>query len=144
MAMSKALGMYADCRTAFDAVVLHRGGTFTFDSKSAALAFRQRAYYFRKLLHEEQSGNRVVHTSTPYDAIVIRMDPDDGRKLRITNEVLRATFVADDGTVVAFEDVSPAPAPLAPLDLDRAETAPEDDGLMDEALAFINKLTKGK
>ena len=105
MAMSKALGMYANERAVFEAVLAHGSGKLAFRSKSAAHHFRQRAYYYRKLLHIKQlesSGLQIAATSTPYDAIVMSIRPDNPMVVLIEEKQINAVFTPDQGKAITF------------------------------------------
>lgn len=112
MGLSRSLGMYSDVKTVFDAVISRGPGSLRFASKSAATAWRMRAYFYRKLLHELQltaSERMVGHTFTPYDAIRISQDKEDGRILHLKQAVIVAEFtLAETGEVL---DLNSAPQP---------------------------------
>lgn len=65
MALSNTLGSYADVRRIFDSILEHDApALLDFDSRGAAVHFRQRAYKFRRLMQ-----NRA---NTSYDGFVIQ------------------------------------------------------------------------
>jgi len=101
MAMSKSLGMYANCRVVLDQVVERGEASLTFPTPTKANHFRQRSYYFRKLLHEAQrnrAGHDYVETSTPYDHITFSIDPANPCRLRFIPQILEVPIDFPDGT----------------------------------------------
>lgn len=87
MAMSKNLGMYTDIHEVFQEILTAgKTCTLSFPTKTKARHWKQRAYYYRKLLHDKQAaqlGLEVSGTSTPYDAFIFRDHPDDPTKIRV-------------------------------------------------------------
>lgn len=91
MPLSRNLASYRDVRAVLAEAVKHRGGRYTLDSPQAAVRWRQRAYYFRKL---EENPDLAT--------MVLRLD---GPVVVIEFEKLEGVFVGADGTQV---DVEPA------------------------------------
>lgn len=134
MGLSRSLGMYADVKTVLDTVVERGPGSLRFASKSAATAWRMRAYFYRKLLHELQltaSDRMVGHTYTPYDSIRITQDKADPTILHFKQAILSAEFtLADTGEVIDLNNSNPH----------QPETEiPEDDPILQAALALKGK-----
>jgi hypothetical protein len=101
MAMSRSIGMYANVRVVLDQVVLRGRASLTFPSTHKAHYFRQRSYYFRKLLHEAQlaqSPNDFIVTSTPYDNITFSIDANNDCRLNFIPQYLEVPLQFDDGS----------------------------------------------
>lgn len=105
MAMSKNLGMYTGLRATLDKIRADgRECVLQFDTPTKARNWRQRAYYFRKLLHEQQAAmlnasGMAVTTSTPYDDMIFRDAKDEDNK-PIPNAI--AVCVGDDPIEITF------------------------------------------
>lgn len=134
MAPSKNLGQYSDIKTIFDVVVSRGPVTKRFPTKSAAIRFRQRGYYFRTLLHNKQRealGLEIAETSTPYDSIKMTIPVDDVCLVRVEEIRYTGGFVFDDGSPVEVANpitVFDQSRPSDPL-LASAEQLAKDLGL---------------
>lgn len=123
MPLPKALGMYADVKQVFDTCLAQGALTLTFQTPAKASQFRQRGYYYRKLLHTKQLealGLEVANTYTPYDSIKLTISKTDPLRVRVEEVHLDAVMVLDSG------ETPQPPEPETPVDL-------SDDSL--EALA---------
>ncbi len=79
MGMSKNIGAYVDISPILDAALAAGGATFRLPSAGKAHRWRQRAYFYRGLLHTHQRARlaNILDTrpsSTPYDAIRMRLE----------------------------------------------------------------------
>lgn len=59
------LTQFTDVKQVLDAALASSGGVYTLPTRNAAIHWRQRAYKFRKALHEQTGETR-------YDALVLR------------------------------------------------------------------------
>jgi len=159
MALSRSIGMYANVRVVLDQVVLRGRASLTFASPTKANYFRQRSYYFRKLLHEAQSArspNDFVVTSTPYDNITFSIDPDNPCRLNFIPQYLEVPLVFDDGSEDYRPTAEEQTVERTVFDMDRMTTeelqkglptySDEDsiDDLFDNAKALFAKVKGGK
>ena len=100
MPLSKNLSAYQHVKQILDAALPHAKCTFTLPTSSAAIRWRQEAYYFRKL-----SG------SPAYDNLIFRLD---GLKVIIEKRVIPGVLTTHDGTTIE-------PAATSELDGDLSE-----------------------
>lgn len=121
MAMSKNLGMYNDVESVFKEILAaNKTCTLSFPTKTKARQWKQRAYYYRKLLHDKQAsqlGLEVSATSTPYDAFIFREHPTDPTKVRVETAYRPDNISFDEDATDSFGPISDA------TDLDAAEDA---------------------
>jgi hypothetical protein len=107
MTLSNNLGSYTDVQSVFDAVLEHGPATLNFPTSGKASYWRMRAYHFRKLLHNRQARQGEVEinfTSTPYDSIVIRFNPESRAQLRVEEVALSAEVTFDSGADMPREE----------------------------------------
>lgn len=78
MPLPKFSARYPDIRQVFDAAIAAGGARYRLNNGGKATNWRQRAYYFRKLLWAELNTNNVgPPIPTPYEGIRITIDPED-------------------------------------------------------------------
>lgn len=114
MPLPKALGMYADIKQVFDLCLKSGPLTVDFPTPAQASQFRQRAYYYRKLLHSKQLdalGLPIAVTATPYDSIKLTILKDRPCAVRVAEVSLLANVTLDSGETVSLEKVA-EPLPL--------------------------------
>lgn len=127
MPLPKTIAAYEDVRKVLDQIIrTNSPGTLTFETRKAAVRWRQRAYYYRTLVREDNARLRLAATS-PYDNLVIRIVPESA-SLRIELE--------SNPKIVGLKLDSPSGA--APdLNLDPVE---DDDPVLTAALNFAKGL----
>lgn len=83
MAYSKSTLAYSDCKSIMEqAIGSAKGLSAKFDTKQAAIRFKQRCHYYRVLNRRE---NQIIysdpihemHGKSPFDTLFIRLDPKD-------------------------------------------------------------------
>lgn len=113
MALSNKLEAYNDIERYFRMAAMNpNGGTVVLSSKSAAIRWRQRAYYFRKLwaaeMHEPflngTPEQRLMAGKSPWDDFVLILEENKIHIRRQTDEVL--DFIPADGIIPASDKVS--------------------------------------
>lgn len=112
------LGMFADVKEILDAALAANGGTYSLSNYGAAVHWRHRAYTFRKLF----ASTLPPGTMSPYDRLSLP---------RIAPDSCEVQMVIREATGKFTPNKTPAPV---------VET---EDGLLDEALALAEKLSKG-
>lgn len=131
MGLPKALGMYSDIKEVFDVCLAQGPLRLTFPTPAQALQFRQRGYYYRKLLHEKQLealGLPVANTFTPYDSIKMTIAKDEPLVVRVAEVKLSASIVLESGE------------PVRPPETFHATRAEPEDDLADLAARFAKDL----
>lgn len=124
MPLSKSLHSYNDVKAVFSAFASRDTMTIAFPSKGKAHHWRQRAYYYRKLLHnlQEERNATGVPTETPYDNYVIRTDKHDPRVLHLEKHIFDGVLRDGAGNEIkiSYEDATPDEADLDLEALDAA------------------------
>lgn len=104
MALSNRLDKYRDVEQWLNAALLNpNGGTVVLRTKNAAIQWRQRAYYFRKLYAEEMreaflhgsDAQKMMAGKSPWDDFVLTVEDSKVHIRRQTDEVLE--FIPADG-----------------------------------------------
>lgn len=141
MAETQALGMYADCKRVFDAVLEHRGLSLCFyedgdpakTSPSKAINFRRRCYAYRVLLHKRQvkaKGVDIADTLTPYDTIRMKILKEKPGWLFIELAEVPAQVLDPQGNPVTFATPTDEEMLEAMQDtIDEPEPQPTSTGL---------------
>lgn len=84
MPTSKHIAHYSDIAVFAEKLIVGEPATLTFDSKPAAIKWRQRFYTYRKLyLREQDKVKGAGMGSTPWDNIILRNHPDNPKALRV-------------------------------------------------------------
>ena len=118
----RTVGAYSDCLAILEKVLTHKGGQLRFAERGTAINFQQRCYRIRKILQDHSTTKPTELPHSPYDAIVIKLEPKEGNR----EDPATLHFVFRD--VTDFAEFIPA------------EPADDLDDLMTEALAFKKEL----
>lgn len=97
------LGMYADVQEILDAALRHSGGTVELASHNLALAWRHRAYKFRKLYAEILGPSKL----SKYDRLSFPKIPPDSSTVVIelrSNKSIKFRPASPDQTEIPDED----------------------------------------
>ena len=101
MALSTNLGSYADVAKVLDAALSAGGARYRVKDRGTAIHWRQRAYKFRSLLLRQKAKELELIPgllpSTPYDALVVRIDPNDECVCVITERTPHGELTDLDG-----------------------------------------------
>lgn len=119
MGVARNSSRYPAERAVLDQALAMGGLNYTLPSPGQATAFRQRAYYFRTLLHKEMNiaaGHRLV--GTPYDAIRMVIKPEAPCVVTITLDTPAGIITPLSGGVI----VPPLAPETDPLLLEAIET----------------------
>lgn len=120
MGTSKTIGTYTDIARILDTALEAGGATFRLDSPGKAVHFIQRAYAYRKLLHDMQARQlATIHdtrsTHTAYDTMKLTREE---HIVVITFDVIEGVLLDGEGNPLELPD----PIVLAPrpdeIDLD--------------------------
>lgn len=123
MPMPKNLSAYDDVRQLADTCLAKRtAATLSFSTSAQATRFRQRFYYFRKLMIDAQVRLGELNPSTPYDGLLVKKLPGDCS--------LRFEFQSGPSCEIAFDDPATKLLPLSPL----PESTSASDPLLTAAL----------
>lgn len=123
MALSRDLFTYADVRQVLEAALNVNGAVYTLPSPSAAMRWRQRAYYYRKLLREHLSEQAGYPCETPFDMMRLTI-PKGSSAVEINFTPLTpGVLTTPDGKPIAL-------------------AGPEEDKLAVEAAQFLETLRK--
>ena len=132
MPLSKNVSQYQDIRQVLDAMMRQAlPGTITFPTSGKATYWRQRANYFRSLLHQQQR-DQLEHlpgavTETPYDKLVFRQNGP---------QIIIAEYVGVEDATLLDADGNPIDlTPPEPADETQAEASSDD--LMSAALDLV-------
>lgn len=126
MALSSDLGAYADVDAVLSAALTEGGVRYTLPSAKAAIRFRQRAHYYRKLLYnqklQELHGVPGIRPSTPYSGLIVRCEEN----------VVVVTALKPEGELTNL-----AGAPVTPRENN------DNDLLLEEALRLAEEQGDG-
>lgn len=112
MGLSNKLSQYDDVAKVLNAVLeSKKDGQLVMDSAAQAIRWRQRAYYFRRLLTDQ-----ALNSKTPYDTMLLRVT---GNVVAISFSPPPAGQLLIDGQPVDTSEITP-PIGL-PLDLTQEE-----------------------
>ena len=125
MGMSRTIATYTNLARILDAALAAGGATFRLETPGRARHFIQRAYFFRKLLHDQQAASAVFNVDTR-----ITHTPYDSMKLTRKNCVVTLSFDEIEGVLLDGEG--------NPLEL--PDTLPEESYI--EARALSDDLDK--
>lgn len=124
MAFPKHSSAFGDVKEVIDFALANDGARYTVpEGAGHARHWRQRFYYVRKLLRKEYAETNVGPIVTPYDNVILSVDPADPATVVITINRAKGTLTTLDGS-------APKVAPVDPLEA--------------EAAAFRRALTGGK
>lgn len=135
MSHSKNLGVYDDIRRVLDTAIEHQGGRYRLSNYKAAVRWRSRAYMFRKLLYdvlvEQYKAFPGRTASTPYDGLLLRLEPGEsgGHYVTIQVGVAFGDLYTLEDKRITYESM-PTPAPT--------------DTLLNEAEEFLEVLKRGE
>lgn len=105
---------YADIKPILDAALAAGGAAYTpkgrdgEPSRGAAIAWRARAYAFRHAIKRHQAADSLGlgPNSTPYDAIILRIDPHNDKVVLINKHDPLGDLVGLDGKPLTVGAVS--------------------------------------
>lgn len=123
---------FADLKPILDAALAAGGASYRprdhtgKHSPEAAHRFRHRVYAFRRSLqyYQEKEGLGFTSTSTPYDAIILRIDPNDPTCVLINKPDDYGDLKTLDGKPLKVGETPPASA---------APSSHDDDPLIEQA-----------
>jgi len=130
MGMSRNIGAYADIPPVLDAAIAAGGATFRLSTSGQAYRWRTRAYYYRKLLHEQQAI-RLANildsrsTFTPYDSIRMTISGDT---VNISVEGPPGVLLDGAGRSLELSKVTP----LSMMNDPKQEFSDEDNEMLEE------------
>lgn len=137
MPLPKSLNSYFDIQRALEAARTVGGGLVQCNSRGAATRWRQRAYYYRKLLAHNQVAKHPhilgFQSTTEWDDMHLTLE---GNNVRIAFGNFGFSLVGPDGQVLAMDVARPEPSspdsevkldlndPLVAMALELAEKGP--------------------
>lgn len=102
MPLPKQSSRYPDIRQTLDFAIANNGARYTLKASGKATHWRMRAYYFRKLLFNELNAANIGPTvGTPYDGVILKIDPADPKTviIEINSAERTGTLTTLDGTM---------------------------------------------
>jgi hypothetical protein len=143
MAMSRSIASYTDVHQVMKTALMHEALVYECVNEKRATYFRMRCNYYRKLLIEnlEKRSPESV-PSTPFDRIIIRLNPRNKAQLIFTQEAkIEGKLTTPDG-----ESVNPSGE--TPHDYLEAATphavADKKDNLELDAMALVGRIERGE
>ena len=139
MGLSKSLAMYGDVKAVLDKVCENGSAVIKFPTPAKASSFRQRCYYYRKLLHNQQAELRGLYasnTSTPYDHLTLSIDKEHTNWVNIGPMLFEGEVEFEDGSTYVPTAVEQGAGTFTP-DHTLSE---EDQDLVDQAAALAETL----
>jgi hypothetical protein len=114
MPLSTSIHSYLDVVQVLSAAQEAGGGVYHLDTPGKATSWRQRAYYYRKLLARADAakhGNVPGYSpSTPWDDLNLTIDPTDARAVRIQFSVIEGKLEGLGGESLRVAKPTSAPA----------------------------------
>lgn len=131
MAQTSNTHEYADVKAVLDAALAAGGARYTLPTKSAAIRWRFRAYYYRDLLRKlenERLGNLPGYrATTPYDGWAIRIE---GTGEKNTPHDVLIKIVAPLGNLKSLDGT--------PLSIEQTQAPAADDEALLAAVRALN------
>lgn len=100
---------FADVKEVIDFALANGGARYTLPAQGKATHWRQRFYYVRKLMRREFAQGNAGPIVTPYDNVILTVDPLDPSTVVVTINTAKGTLTALDGS-------RPKVAPINPLE----------------------------
>lgn len=136
MPLSKSIHMYHDVAQAFTSARAAGGAIFRAETPGKATAWRQRAYYYRKLLAAADEAKHAAvpgyYGSTEWDDVTLTIDPSDRTAVRIEFGVMRGQLESLDGAAITS----------APIEAKKPRLTAEDQALLDIAKNFAVEIDR--
>lgn len=136
MPLSKSIHMYHDIAQALTSARAAGGAIFRAETAGKATAWRQRAYYYRKLLAAADEAKHAAvpgyYGSTEWDDVTLTIDPSDPTAVRIEFGVVRGQLEALDGSTISS----------APVATKKPKRTAEDEALLEIAKNFAVEIDR--
>jgi len=110
MGFPKHSSSFADVKEVIDFAIANGGARYTLPSGGKATHWRQRFYYVRKIMRRENAEGNVGPIVTPYDNVILTVDPLDAATVVITINTAKGTLATLDGTVPKVAAIDPLEA----------------------------------
>lgn len=136
MPLSKSIHMYHDIAQALTSARAAGGAVFRAETAGKATAWRQRAYYYRKLLAQADEAKHAAvpgyFGSTEWDDVTLTIDSADPTAVRIEFGVVRGQLEALDGSTISS----------APVAAKKPRLTAEDEALLEIAKNFAVEIDR--
>jgi len=139
MPLSKSIHMYHDIQSALIAAREAGGAVCRLESANKAISWRQRAYYYRKLLAENDERAHPIPGyvgSTEWDDMTLTIEASDPTGVRIEFGVVKGKLESLGGSPLA------RPTPAAKLSRKKPTTVADAD-LLAAAEGLAMEIDKG-
>ena len=110
MGFPKHSSSFTDVKEVIDFALANDGARYTLPDGGKATHWRQRFYYVRKIMRREFAEGNVGPIVTPYDNVILTVDPNDPATVVITINKAKGTLTTLDGSVPKIAAIDPLEA----------------------------------